>query len=78
MNHLKVRIINNKTIFYTASDGQTVKDINSISFQDVPDAVFTVVKKDNTWWVHLPQKNMNLVKLEDAILKHNLIIYRVS
>lgn len=78
MNHLKVRTINNKTIFYTASDGQTVKDINSISFEDVPDAVFTIVKKDNTWWVHLPQKNMNLVRLEDAILKHNLIIYRVS
>lgn len=78
MNHLKVRTINNKTIFYAANDGQTVKDINSISFQDVPDAVFTIVKKDNTWWVHLPQKNMNLVRLEDAILKHNLIIYKVS
>lgn len=78
MNHLKVRIINNKTIFYTANDGQTVKDINSISFQDVPDAVFTIVKKENSLWVHLPQKNMNLVRLEDAILKHNLIIYRVS
>lgn len=78
MNHLKVRTINNKTIIYTANDGQTVKDINSISFQDVPDAVFTIVKKDNSLWIHLPQKNMNLVRLEDAILKHNLIIYRVS
>lgn len=78
MNHLKVRTINNKTIFYTANDGQTVKDINSISFQDVPDAVFTIVKKDDSLWVHLPQKNMNLFRLEDAILKHNLIIYRVS
>lgn len=78
MNYLKVRTINNKTIFYTAEDGQTVKDINSISFQDVPDAVFTIVKKDNSLWVHLPQKNMNLVRLEDAVLKHNLIIYRVS
>jgi hypothetical protein len=78
MNHLKVRTINNKTIFYTANDGQTVKDINTVCFQDVPDAVFTIVKKDNSLWVHLPQKNMNLVRLEDAILKHNLIIYRVS
>lgn len=77
MNNLKARTMNNKVTFYTDENGN-VPEINSISFQDIPDTVFTIVKKEGVPYVHLPQKNMTLVKLEDAINKYNLIIFKVS
>jgi hypothetical protein len=78
MNNIKTRTINGKLTFYTADDGQTLSNINSVSFQDVPNSVFTIVKKDKELYVHLPQKNMSIVRLEEAINKYNLIIFKVS
>lgn len=78
MNNIKTRTINNKLTYYTADDGQTLANIYSVSFEDVPNTVVTIVKKGGELYVHLPQRNMNLVKLQDAIEKLGLIIYRVS
>ena len=78
MNNIKTRTINNKLTFYTADDGQTLSNINSVSFEDIPNAVFTLVKKEKELYVHLPQKNMTLVRLEDAINKYNLTIFKVN
>lgn len=76
-NHLKVRTINGVTSFYTAQDGVVLKSISSIRFADVDNAVFSIVKKDGEYYTYLPQRNMQLVKLADAIEK-GCMIYKVS
>lgn len=76
-NHIKVRTINGVTSFYTAQDGVVLKSISSIRFADVADSVFTIVKKDGEYYTYLPQRNMQLVKLADAIEK-GYILYKVS
>ena len=76
-NHIKVRTINGVVSFYTAQDGVVLKSISSIRFADVEDSVFTIVKKDGEYYTYLPQRNMQLVKLADAIEK-GYLIYKVS
>lgn len=76
-NHIKVRTINGVTSFYTAQDGVVLKSISSIRFEDVDNAVFSLVKKDGEYYTYLPQRNMQLVKLADAIEK-SYMIYKVS
>ena len=76
-NHIKVRTINGVTSFYTAQDGVVLKSISSIRFGDVAESVFTIVKKDGEYYTYLPQRNMQLVKLTDAIEK-GYMIYKVS
>lgn len=78
MNNIKTRTINNKLTYYTANNGQPVGNINSVSFEDIPDTVFTVTIKDGEYYVHLPQRSMNLVKLQDVIEKYEYIVYKVS
>ena len=76
-NHIKVRTINGVTSFYTAQDGVVLKSISSIRFADVADSVFTIVKKDGEYYTYLPKRNMQLVRLADAIEK-GYMIYKVS
>lgn len=76
-NHIKVRTINGIVSFYTAQDGIVLKSISSIRFADVDNAVFSLVKKDGEYYTYLPQRNMQLVKLADAIEK-GYLIYKVS
>lgn len=76
-NHIKVRTINGVTSFYTAKDGVVLKSISSIRFADVDNAVFSIVKKDGEYCTYLPQRNMQLVKLADAIEK-GYILFKVS
>lgn len=77
MQKIKHRTFNGASIFYT-EDGKTIKDISSISYGDVPDAVFTIVNKDGELAVYLPERNMQLVKLKEVIEKYNKIVYVVS
>lgn len=76
-NRIKVRTINGVTSFYTAQDGVVLKSISSIRFADVDNAVFSIVKKDGEYYTYLPQRNMQLVKLADAIEK-GYMIYKVA
>lgn len=76
-NHIKIRTISGVTSFYTARDGVLLKSISSIRFADVENAVFSIVKKDGEYYTYLPQRNMQLVKLADAIEK-GYLIYKVS
>lgn len=76
-NHIKVRTINGVTSFYTAQDGVVLKSISSIRFADVENAVFSLVKKDGEYYTYPPQRNMQLVKLADAIEK-DYILFKVS
>lgn len=76
-NHIKVRTINGVTSFYTAQDGVVLKSISYIRFADVYNAVFSLVKKDGEYYTYLPQRNMQLVKLVDALDK-GYLIYKVS
>lgn len=76
-NHIKVRTINGVTSFYTAQDGVVLKSISSIRFADVDDSEHTIIKKDGEYYTYLPQRNMQLVKLADAIEK-GCILFKVS
>ena len=77
MDKIKHRILNGASIFYT-KEGKEITNISSVAYEDIPDTVFTVVKKAEELYVYLPERNMQLVALKDVIEKYKKSVYVVS